>query len=44
MAVKMSTYVQGGHEDRATLKALEEKLSLEEIAHFRAGVASKHSK
>jgi len=35
---------QGGSNERAVLAALEEGLSLEEVSHFRAGVASIHSR
>lgn len=43
-AVEMRRPLQGGSEDAAVLKALEEQLTLEEIAHFRAGVAAVYSR
>ena len=43
-AVSSVACMQGSKEDRELLTLLEEKLSLEEVAHFRAGLAAKYSR
>lgn len=43
-SISKSLHLQGGPEEQALLLKLEEQLALEEIAHFRAGVAAVHSR